>query len=86
MSGRRELLAGQWAAPQRSPCPLFRGAAHYPDGNVTVLVAVGHGAGPAGAAKREGAAEQCLTEHEEPLLTLRWLGTLPQLPTAPRWG
>lgn len=47
MSRRQELLVGQWAALQCSSCPLSRGAAHYPDDNVTVLVAVGHtGQGP----------------------------------------
>lgn len=32
---------------------------------------------PADTAKREGAAEGCLSEHEEQFCTLHWLGTLP---------
>lgn len=47
-------------------------------------MAAGDRTGPAGAAKREGAAEQCLAEHEEPLLTLCWLGTLPPSSSRPR--
>lgn len=35
------------------------------------------GRGRTGPAKREGAAERCLSEHEERIRTLHWLGTLP---------
>lgn len=39
--------------------------------------------GPVGTAECEGAAEPCLSEHEERIRTLRWLGTLPSSSSYP---